>query len=205
VIRSFVYSQTAVLVRHWFQLDRFSGLMEHGVRLELRIVEPQPHRGTESAAQRIVLDDPIWRADLFDRIEGQPGSFDAAHFHPSFDDEYEPSDREWSSDLKIRPWDWVENELGDLGRLLSAGSALREACPAERIDLDATDLRADAKTIAKVAETFSAKHCTSSTECFRLTRDVASSVHMAARFITDPATLDLDHLQPWLEYESRSI
>jgi hypothetical protein len=203
VIRSFVYSQSAVLIRHWFQLDRFSGLMEHGVRVELRLVEPQPHRGTESAAQRLVVDQPIWRADLFDRIDGKPGSFDAAHFHPWFDDEYEPCDRQWSSDLKVRPWDWVENQLGQLEKLLDPGGTQRsDRVPVEGFDLDAVDLKADAKDIADVAEKFSAQHCRSGGECFRLTRDVASSIRMAASFVTDPTMLDVAHLRPWLESDS---
>ena len=92
MLHTFVYSRVAVLVRHWFEIGLDDGVLEHGARLELRRLEPQPHRGTESAAQRIVIDRPVWRADLFDRLDRPAGSFSAAHFHPRFDGD-EPCDR----------------------------------------------------------------------------------------------------------------
>ena len=84
VLCSFVYSRVAVLVRHWFEIGLTNGVLEHGARLELRLLEPQTHRGTESAAQRFVIDRPVWRADLFDRLDRPAGTFSAAHFHPRF-------------------------------------------------------------------------------------------------------------------------
>src|SRR4051794_34714991 len=74
VLHAFVYTDIAILVRHWFEVSLNDSHLEHGARLELRLRDPQPHRGTESAAQKIVTDRPVWRADLFDRIDGTPGA-----------------------------------------------------------------------------------------------------------------------------------
>jgi len=63
----------AVVVRHWFEIDLEDASMEHGARIELRELAAHPRRGSESAAQVITLDRPLWRADLFDRLADEPG------------------------------------------------------------------------------------------------------------------------------------
>gem|GEM_PF-4725473 len=67
-------SRCAVIVRHWFEIDLDDASMEHGSRIELRELMPQPRRGSESAAQLITADRPLFRADLFDRLTDEPGS-----------------------------------------------------------------------------------------------------------------------------------
>ena len=57
-------SGVAVAVRHWFEIDLGDASMEHGARIELRELVGHPRRGSESAAQLITLDRPLWRADL---------------------------------------------------------------------------------------------------------------------------------------------
>jgi len=57
-------SRSAVIIRHWFEIDLDDASMEHGVRIELRELAARPHRGSESAAQVITADRPLWRADL---------------------------------------------------------------------------------------------------------------------------------------------
>ena len=74
----------AVIVRHWFEIDLDDSSMEHGVRVELRELADHSHRGSESAAQLVTLDRPLWRADLFDRHTDVPGSFGVAHYHAKF-------------------------------------------------------------------------------------------------------------------------
>ncbi len=69
-------SRSAFVIRHWFEINLDDASMEHGARIELRELPVQPHRGTESAAQLVVADRPLWRADLFDRLAGTPGSFE---------------------------------------------------------------------------------------------------------------------------------
>jgi len=77
-------SRSAVIVRHWFEIDLTDCSMEHGARIELRELPVQAHRGSESAAQAITLDRPLWRADLFDRLRDEAGTFGVAHYHPWF-------------------------------------------------------------------------------------------------------------------------
>ena len=73
-----------------------------------------PHRGSESAAQLITADRPLWRADLFDRLGSTPGRFDAAHYHPRFNGN-EPCDRHWDRALTAAPWDWLADQISSLG------------------------------------------------------------------------------------------
>jgi len=114
-------SRTAVVVRHWFEIDLEDASMEHGARIELRELAAQPHRGSESAAQLITLDRPLWRADLFDRLDGRPGNFGAAHYHPEFSGN-EPCPRVWDPELTAAPWSW----LRDPGqRAVAAGAGRR--------------------------------------------------------------------------------
>ena len=113
MLHAFVYNEIAILVRHWFEVSLEDSHLEHGARIELRLRSPQPHRGTESAAQRVVADQPLWRADLFDRIDGVRGGFEAAHFHPRFDG-VEPCERHWADKVKAAPWDWLHDQLSDI-------------------------------------------------------------------------------------------
>src|SRR5689334_17165636 len=135
VLYSFVYSRVAVLVRHWFEIGLTNGVLEHGARLELRLLEPQARRGTESAAQRFVIDRPVWRADLFDRLDRPPGTFSAAHFHPRFDG-IEPSDRVFREDLTADPWAWAAAQLSDLEAVADAARM-----PTDVVADDAQDVR----------------------------------------------------------------
>jgi len=95
--------------------------MEHGARVEVRLVAPQPRRGTESAAQVITVDQPVWRADLFDRLDGTPGAFEAAHFHPHFVG-VEPCPRHWAEQVKAAPWDWLHTSLSDVADIVVTAS-----------------------------------------------------------------------------------
>src|SRR5215472_4941471 len=77
-------SRSAVIVRHWFEISLTDSSLEHGARIELRELAPRRHRGSESAAQVITLDRPLWRADLFDSVDSEAAAFSAAHYHPRF-------------------------------------------------------------------------------------------------------------------------
>ncbi len=48
-------SHSAVIVRHWFEINLDDASMEHGVRIELRELSARPHRGSESAAECFAL------------------------------------------------------------------------------------------------------------------------------------------------------
>ena len=120
VLHAFIYTDIAILVRHWFEVSLRDSHLEHGARLELRLRVPQPSRGTESAAQRIVVDQPLWRADLFDRVDGTPGAFEAAHFHPCFTG-VEPCKRNWADPIKATPWEWLHEQLSDIVAVAETG------------------------------------------------------------------------------------
>lgn len=191
MLHAFVYSEVAVLVRHWFEIDLGDSHLEHGARIELRLLAPQPHRGSESAAQQIVLDEPVWRADLFDRVDGVPGGFEAAHFHPYFVDA-EPSRRHWADAVKSAPWQWLQHQLSDVAEVAgAAGVRLREPT------LEADRVRADAPAIVAAAQSRAATQCRSKEQCHAWTRDVAGAVHRMLGALARPDLLDEDRVSPW--------
>lgn len=182
---------TALLVRHWFEIDLEDASMEHGCRVELREIAPVDHRGSESAAQVVAADRPLWRADLFDRLGDKPGTFSAAHFHPYFEDN-EPCDRVWDDRLTADPWGWLREQVSGFG----SGSASQ---PAPLTPEDAADLRAMADEVVAVAQGFSPARCGSRSECYRLTRDARQSVRLMVEYLHDPSKLDKDAVSLWTE------
>ncbi|MEV5705758.1 hypothetical protein [Actinoallomurus sp. NPDC052274] len=191
MLHAFVYNEIAILARHWFEVSVKDSHLEHGARIELRLRSPQPHRGTESAAQKIVADQPLWRADLFDRIDGVRGGFEAAHFHPRFHDA-EPCERHWADEVKAAPWDWLHDQLSDIaGVAAAAGVRLRDAADGEQV-------RADAPAIVAVARSRAAIQCGTKEQCYAWTQDAAGSVHLMLDRLARPELLDRDRVSPWL-------
>jgi hypothetical protein len=193
VLFSFIHSRVAVLVRHWFEIGLTDGVLEHGARLELRLLAPQAHRGTESAAQRFVIDRPVWRADLFDRLDRPAGTFSAAHFHPRFYG-IEPSDRVFRKELTADPWAWAVAQLSDL-KALSEAAGLSPDAVAD----DAQDVREQVELIVDTARMLAPIQCRSRDQCFRLTRDVAGSVRIMVDNLADRALLDPTEVRLWLD------
>src|SRR5438105_3901357 len=111
---------------------------ERGARVEVRLLDDEPHRGTRSAAQRVAIDRPLFRADLFDEVDGPPGNLRKAHFHPHFEG-IEPSNRYWADEVKEQPTTWLASELEDLPRLLERAGL--DVTNASWIDADAAALR----------------------------------------------------------------
>jgi hypothetical protein len=182
-------SHSAVIVRHWFEIDLNDASMEHGVRIELRELRAQPHRGSESAAQLITVDRPLWRADLFDRLTDAPGSFGVAHYHPEFSGN-EPSPRTWDPELTAHPWRWLHDQIADLG----AGPG-RKAWPLA--PGDAEELSGLADAIVTLAQGLGPARCRSAPECFALTRDVRESVQLMIEYLRRPDLLDAGWVAPW--------
>jgi hypothetical protein len=91
---------------------------ERGVRLEVRLLEQGTAPGSIYAARPIVVDRPIWRADLLESVDGPPGSFDRTHHHPRFSG-WEPGGREFVPALSEDPFTWLQDALSDLGALLA--------------------------------------------------------------------------------------
>lgn len=90
---------------------------ERGVRLEVRLFERPKPDGSIYAAQPIVVDRPIWRADLLESVASPPGSFDRTHHHPRFRG-WEPGGRSFDRDLSADPIPWVGEHLADLDGLI---------------------------------------------------------------------------------------
>jgi hypothetical protein len=192
VEHAFVYNEVAVLVRHWFEIDLADSHLEHGARVELRMLAPEPRRGSESAAQKVVVDQPVWRADLFDRLDGTPGAFEAAHFHPYFVG-VEPCDRHWEDAVKTAPWDWLTTQLTDVASVVTAaGVRLRD--PATTTE----QVAADAEAIVGAARTRAPALCGSAQQCHAWARDAEPAVHAMLGSLQRPDLLDRDRVAPWL-------
>jgi hypothetical protein len=117
VRQAFVFEGVAVLVGPWHEpMDP----PERGTRVEVRILDREPARGSRFAAERVVLDRPVFRADLFDQVTSPPGNLKSAHFHPAFDG-IEPTDRVWDEAIQRDPTGWLAGELADLPALLARG------------------------------------------------------------------------------------
>jgi hypothetical protein len=193
VLHAFVYNEVAILVRHWFEISLKDSHLEHGARLELRLRAPQPHRGTESASQKVLVDQPVWRADLFDRVDGERGGFEAAHFHPRFVG-VEPCERNWTDVVNDTPWDWLHDQLSDVATIAAAaGVQLDDPAP------DTEQVRADAAAIVAAAQSRAGTQCGSTQQCYAWTQDAAHSVHLMLDQLAQPDLLDRKRVSPWLE------
>jgi len=113
--QAFVFDTIAVIVSPWHEpMDP----PERGTRVEVRLLADEPRRGTGSAAQRVVIDQPLFRADLFDQVTAPPGNLRSAHYHPHFDG-IEPCDRVWLDEIKTDPTGWLAKQLNDLPALMT--------------------------------------------------------------------------------------
>lgn len=183
-------SRSAVVVRHWFEIDLGDASMEHGARIELRELPPREHRGSESAAQLITVDRPLWRADLFDRLADAPGSFGVAHYHPWFSGN-EPSPRHWDPELTASPWRWLHDQIAGLGE-----GPGRNAWPLDAGD--ASELAGLADAIVALARELGPDRCRSAAQCYALTRDARDSVQLMIEYLRRPDLLDTGRVSPWM-------
>jgi hypothetical protein len=104
---------------------------EHGVRLELRVMDREELKGSIYSAQPISVGQPIWRVDLLESVEGTPGSFDRTHHHPAFTG-WEPGHRVFVRELSQDPIQWLAAKLSDLpGVLADAGVSADVAGPGD--------------------------------------------------------------------------
>ena len=187
-------SRIAVLIRHWFEIDLDDASMEHGARIELRELAEHPHRGSESAAQIVTADRPLWRADLFDRLTDPPGTFGVAHYHPRFEGD-EPCERVWDGQLSVDPWLW-------LGRQLASVGAEGGKYPLPVHEQDAAELSRLSGSIVGLARELGPDRCSSSAQCYELTRDVAGTVRLMVKYLRRPELLDESWASPWLTSSS---
>ena len=92
---------------------------EHGVRLELRVLQRGELKGSIYSAQPIEVAQPIWRADFLESVAGRPGSFDRTHHHPAFSG-WEPNSRVFVRELSADPLGWLGDKLADADALVAA-------------------------------------------------------------------------------------
>jgi hypothetical protein len=111
---------------------------EHGVRLEIRMLEPGELKGSLYSSRPISVGAPLWRADLLETVDGVAGSFDRTHHHPRMED-WEPRGRVFDAELSADPVGWVGKQLSDLEGLLErAGVDVDAALAADADRLRAT-------------------------------------------------------------------
>ncbi len=143
---AFVFEKVAVLVAPWREPMEPP---ERGARVEVRLLADEPRRGSHSASQRVVIDQPVFRADLFDQVDGPPGNLRSAHFHPRFHG-VEPCERQWRDEIHADPTGWLGAQLGDLHQLLEQSGV--EAVDGEWIDRDAVALRSAVPDVVAAVE-----------------------------------------------------
>lgn len=113
---------------------------EHGVRLELRLIERGELKDSIYAATPIAVDRPVWRADFLEAVDGRP--FDRTHHHPVFTG-WDPGDRVFVRELSADPLGWLGNRLADLDGLLAEAQFPAETAGPD----DAAELRRAAPEI----------------------------------------------------------
>jgi hypothetical protein len=122
MLQAFAFERVGVVVGDLYFLDPDPRPgqegPEHGVRLELRVFDRGKLKGTIYSATPIEVGQPIWRADLLESVDGQPGSFDRTHHHPRFDDDWNPSPRAFVRELSADPLGWLARRLADLPGIL---------------------------------------------------------------------------------------
>jgi hypothetical protein len=171
----FVFNEIAVIVRHWYEIGEHG--REHGTRVEIRLLTPSARRGSESASQLISIDQPIWRADLFDLLGDEPGTFGRAHYHHRFDG-VEPCDRDWSTALSADPIVWCRDQLSNLETLIPlAGVTLTD------LALEASELRDAGDRMIESVRRYVGSGCVDPTRCRAATRDAGATIAlMEAQF-----------------------
>lgn len=150
MLQAFVFEKVGIVVGDIYFLDpdplKGQESAEHGVRLELRVVDRGELKGSIYSAVPIEVAQPIWRVDLLESVDGEPGSFDRTHHHPVFDG-WNPNHRVFLRELSSDPLGWLEKELADLPAVLE-----RAGFPADTAEeSDADSLREYAPTIVGVA------------------------------------------------------
>ncbi len=164
----FVFNEIAVIIRHWYEIGEHG--REHGTRVEIRRLTPSPRRGSESASQLITIDQPIWRADLFDLIGDEPGAFGRAHYHHRFDG-VEPTARDWSAELSADPLTWCRDQLSNLETLIPlAGVTLTD------LALEAEELRDACDRMIESVGRYVGRGCTDPARCRAATRDAGPTI-----------------------------
>lgn len=99
-------------------LDQGASNAERGVRIELRMFERDDLKGSVYSATPIRVDRPIWRIDLLETVDSEPGSLNRAHHHPRFRG-WEPGQRVFVEELSAKPLQWVADRFAAIDEVLT--------------------------------------------------------------------------------------
>jgi hypothetical protein len=141
MLQAFVFERVGIVVGDLYFLDpepaKGQEGPEHGVRIELRAFDRGELRGTIYSAVPIAAGRPIWRVDLLESVDGEPGSYDRTHHHPAFSARtWDPRPREFLRELSSDPLGWLGEQLADLpGILKRAGAPEDVAHPSDEASL----------------------------------------------------------------------
>jgi hypothetical protein len=178
----FLLDNVAIVIRHWYEVGPSDE--EHGTRVELRTIVRPAHIGSESAAQPVTLDQPLWRADIFDLIGEPPGNLSRAHFHPVFYGR-EPSSRQWEPRL-CEDWaGWLTEQLIDLPATLSA-AGIHQPGASDGYEL----LPGRLDQLIAAATSVLGVNCDAGQQCLAATRDESTAVAMMLQMFRAPGTSD---------------
>jgi hypothetical protein len=151
MLQAFVFEKVGVVVGDLYFLDPdpHPGQEgpEHGVRLELRVIDRGELKSSIYSAVPIAVGKPIWRVDLLESVDGKPGSFNRTHHHAKFTSDWDPTSRVFLRELSQDPLGWLAGQLADLPGILD-----RAEVPQDIADpSDAASLKDMAPTIVGVA------------------------------------------------------
>jgi hypothetical protein len=168
-----------VVVRHWYEIGPRDE--EHGCRVEIRMLRRPEHTGTESAAQPVTLDLPLWRADIFDLVGSPPGNLERAHYHPTFDGR-EPVARHWDAQLKNDWRGWLAQRLSDLPETLRSNGD---------VDVSGADrLVSELPRLLDQAEGMLGLHCVDPGQCLAMTTDTRVATTLMLQQFRQPGAVD---------------
>jgi hypothetical protein len=139
MLYAFGFEQVSVLVSDLYFIDpdplEGQETPERGVRLEVRLLERGDLKGSIYSAQPIGIGAPVWRADLLESVDSEPGSLDRVHHHPQMRN-WEPGHRVFEPELSAHPAAWVGERLSDLAGLLGqAGIPMDDAFARDAVSL----------------------------------------------------------------------
>lgn len=112
-------------------LDQGAKGAERGVRLELRRFERDELRGDPYSSVPIRIDEPLWRVDLLETSDSEPGSLNRAHHHPRFGVDWDPGLRVFDGALSADPPGWLAERFAAIEEVLDDAGVDVEALGAD--------------------------------------------------------------------------
>jgi hypothetical protein len=151
MLQAFVFEKVGVVVGDLYFLDPnpHPGQEgpEHGVRLELRVIDRGELKSSIYSAVPIGVGKPIWRVDLLESVDGKPGSFNRTHHHANFTEKWDPTSRVFLRELSQDPLGWLAGQLADLPGILDRAEVPQDVADPS----DAASLKDMAPAIVGVA------------------------------------------------------